>query len=253
MVLDALFGVVLSNQTVVLCQQSGALLRAVQATWTHSASHHITPHHTASHHTTSHYITPHHITLHHTTSHHISSHSEHHTTSYLTSHYITPHYRPYYITSHNITSFHTLLTTCKAVMQFIPCKHTHVHTPSLPPADMSTMDHICMYSTLTFSRRAFSSCSVESWEASSSRSLKDCCSRARHLTGGRDGVTHQTGVGGWGPHIRQEEGMGSHISACRSQDSQTHSPFLHLLCSADSLLLVSESEGVQRCMSAQWR
>ena len=28
-VLDALFGVVLSNQTVVLCQQSGALLKAV--------------------------------------------------------------------------------------------------------------------------------------------------------------------------------------------------------------------------------
>ena len=141
-------------------------------------------------------ITSHHITLHHTTPYHITPH---HTTSHHTSHHIT---------SHHLTLFsHSAHNMQGVVMQLIPFKHTHVHTPSHPPAHMSTMDHICT-PPLTFSRRAFSSCSVESWEASSSRSLKDCCSRARHLTGGRDGGHTSDRRRGMGAHIRQEEGMG---------------------------------------------
>ena len=134
-------------------------------------------------------------TLHHITSHHTAPH---HTIHHTTPHHTTSHHTPHHITSHHLTLFsHSAHNMQGVVMQLIPFKHTYVHTPSHPPTHMSTMDHICT-PPLTFSRRAFSSCSVESWEASSSRSLKDCCSRARHLTGGRDGVTHQTGGGGWG-------------------------------------------------------
>ena len=140
MVLDALFGVVLSNQSVVLCEQSGALLRAAQ--WRR----------------------------------HMDTH-----TAQLTS----PHHTP---------------------------RHTTTH--------MSTMD--LQPPPLTFSSRAFSSCRVESWEESSSLSLKDCCSRARHLTWRERGITCQCVQ-----------------DSCQSPNT----PFLHLVCGSDCLLLVLESEG----------
>ena len=129
MVLDALFGVVLSNQTVVLCQQSGALLRAVQATWTHSASHHITPHHTASHHTTSHYITPHHITSHHT-----ANTIPHHTSHNITSRHITDHTTSHHTTSHHSTlcSQHARQSCNSSHANTHTCTHLHSHPPTCP-------------------------------------------------------------------------------------------------------------------------
>ena len=108
-VLDALFGIVLSNQTVVLCQQSRALLRAAQVTWTHSASHHTIPHHTTPH-TTSHHITPHH-TPHHITSHHLTSFSlcsQHARRSHATHHMQR-------LQTHTYTYLHTHPPTCAHV------------------------------------------------------------------------------------------------------------------------------------------
>ena len=94
------------------------------------------------------------------------------------------------------------------------------HTPRHTTTHMSTMD--LQPPLLTFSSRAFSSCRVESWEESSSLSLKDCCSTARHLTGRERGITRQC-----------------------VQDSRQwpDTPFLHRVCGSDCLLLLLESEG----------